>query len=251
VPVKESYALITGASSGLGVAFARHLAAKGHSLVVVARNEERLQALATELRESYSISCEVLVADLHREADRRVVSDRLADGSRPIDVLVNNAGYGIEGDVDQTTPADEMNHLTIHVVAPLEHIQAALSGMLERGRGTIIVVSSVAGFLARGTYSAHKAWGLSLAGSLTTQYRSRGVVVTAVAPGFTQTEFHQRMGMNVSKVPGLMWLRADYVVRSALRAATRGKAVCVPSLRYKALVMVAALVPKKWHQLGF
>lgn len=251
MPAKESYALITGASSGLGVAFARQLAGKGHRLVLVARNEERLRALAIELTQSYGISCEVIVADLHRQADRRVVSDRLADGSRPIDVLVSNAGYGIEGDLDQTTPADEMDHLTIHVVAPLEHTQAALKGMVARGRGTIIVVSSVAGYLARGTYSAHKAWGLSLASSLTTQYRSRGVVVTAVAPGFTRTEFHQRMGMNVSRVPGLMWLRADHVVRSALRAASHGKAVCVPSLRYKALVIVAALVPKKWHQSGF
>jgi short-subunit dehydrogenase len=110
------------------------------------------------------------------------------------------------------------------------------------------MVSSVAGYLARGTYSAHKAWGLSIARSLTATYGSSGVVVTAVAPGFTRTEFHQRMGMNVRGVPDFMWLSASGVVRSALRASAKGKAVSIPSFRYKALVAISALVPRKLHQ---
>jgi short-subunit dehydrogenase len=244
----EQWALITGASSGLGVEFATQLATSGYSLVLVARNQERLDALATELAERHGIWCEVLVADLHETRGRTLVIDRLTNGDKPISVLVNNAGYGISGDLGESDTGQELNHLTIHVSAPLELTKAVLPQMLNQGFGRVIMVSSVAGYLARGTYSAHKAWGLSFARSVTATYRDRGVVVTAVAPGFTRTEFHQRMNMNVSGVPRFLWLRADRVVRNALKASQAGKAVCVPSLRYKALVAVAAVLPARWHQ---
>jgi uncharacterized protein len=244
----EQWALITGASSGLGVEFARQLAAHGYSLVLVARSKDRLDEIANELSELHGVWCEVLVADLHSAADRASVSTRLSDRNKPVSVLVNNAGYGIAGDLAESDTNEELNHHIIHVTAPLEHTKAALPGMLARGHGKVILVSSVAGYLARGTYSAHKAWGLSFARSLTTTYRARGVHVTAVAPGFTRTEFHQRMNMNVRGVPDFMWLEATRVVRSALRAVESGKPVSIPSLRYKALVFVASLVPKKWHQ---
>lgn len=173
---------------------------------------------------------------------------RLRDATKPVSVLVNNAGYGIAGDLADSDDREELEHHAIHVTAPLELTKAVLPGMLDRGWGRVIVVSSVAGYLSRGTYSAHKAWGLSFARSLTATYSRKGVVVTAVAPGFTRTEFHQRMGMEVSGIPSVMWLRSDYVVGESLKAAMRGRPVTIPSLRYKILVAVAQILPKRLHQ---
>jgi len=242
------YALITGASSGLGAEFATQLAAQGYGLVLVARNAERLGELAAHCEQTHGVPCEVIVADLHHDHDRQVVVSRITEAAKPVSVVVNNAGYGIAGDLAESDWVQEQDHLTIHVSAPLELTKAALPGMIERGHGRVIMVSSVAGYLARGTYSAHKAWGLSIARSLTATYGPSGVVVTAVAPGFTKTEFHQRMGMDVRGVPAFMWLSAPRVVRSALRASAKGKAVSIPSLRYKALVAISSLVPRKLHQ---
>ena len=241
-------ALITGASSGLGAEYARQLAAKGYDLVLVARNRKRLEECADQLATQWGTSVEVLPADLHLVKERDRVSRRLQDVSRPVSLLVNNAGYGISGDLADSDDLAERDHHTVHVTAPLEFTKAALPGMLDRGYGLVIIVSSVAGYLSRGTYSAHKAWGLSFARSLTASYAKKGVVVSAVAPGFTRTEFHQRMEMNVAGVPSFLWLRAEYVVRQSLRAALRGKAVTIPSLRYKALVAIAQVLPKRLHQ---
>jgi len=246
----QSWAVVTGASSGLGVEFARQLAARGHSVCLVARDRTRLDELAQTIAGQFGVSTEVLAADLHDPTQRALLVERLSDSARPVAWLVNNAGYGIAGDLDESDWESELDHHAIHVTAPLELTKAVLPGMLERGHGRVVLVSSVAGYLSRGTYSAHKAWGLSLARSLTARYRPDGVVVSAVAPGFTRTEFHQRMTMDVARVPEWMWLSADRVVADALRSAERGKAVSIPSLRYKALVAVAALTPKRWHQAG-
>lgn len=241
-------ALVTGASSGLGAEFVRQLATLGHDIVLVARNAERLTALARECEKNHGVSCEVLVADLHHESGRQAVMKRLADSSRPISVLVNNAGYGISGDLADSDDQEETEHLAIHVSVPLELTKAALPGMVDRGYGRVIVVSSVAGYLARGTYSAHKAWGLTFARSLSATYKRHGVAVTAVAPGFTRTEFHERMDMNVKGVPEFMWLSAQDVVTDALKKSRQGKAVTIPSLRYKILVGIAQVLPARWHQ---
>jgi hypothetical protein len=242
------WALVTGASSGLGAEFATQLAGQGYGLVLVARDAARLDTVAAHLEATYGVPVEVLGADLHIPEDRQAVHTRLADSTRPVAMLVNSAGYGISGDLADSDWAAERDHLAIHVSAPLELTKAVLPGMIERGYGRIIMVSSVAGFLARGTYSAHKAWGLSLARSLSATYRSSGVAVTAVAPGFTRTEFHQRMEMNVQGVPGFLWLNAERVVRQALRASRKGAAVSIPSLRYKVLVAIAGVLPKRLHQ---
>lgn len=241
-------AVITGASSGLGAEYARHYASVGYRVVLVARDARRLTTLAKELSDTFGGEAEVLRADLHLSQDRELVAARLRSELNPVRVLVNNAGYGIAGDVDSSDPQEEIDHLTIHITAPLELTKAALPGMLERGEGRIIIVSSVAGYLARGTYSAHKAWGLSFARSTHETYRRRGVHVSAVAPGFTRTEFHQRMNMETSGIPDALWLRASRVVLSSVRAVERGRAVVIPSVRYKMLLAVAALVPKKFHQ---
>jgi short-subunit dehydrogenase len=216
--------------------------------VLVARDTVRLSALAQELSDTFGVDAEVLAADLHIAKDRNRVAARLRSEVNPVRVLVNNAGYGIAGDLDSSDPQEESDHLTIHVTAPLELTKAALPGMLERGEGRIIMVSSVAGYLARGTYSAHKAWGLTFARSANETYRRRGVHVSAVAPGFTRTEFHQRMAMETGGIPGALWLSAPRVVLESVRAVERGRAVVIPSSRYKILVAVAALLPKKFHQ---
>jgi short-subunit dehydrogenase len=216
--------------------------------VLVARDTVRLSALAKELSDTFGVDAEVLAADLHIAKDRNRVAERLRSVADPVRVLVNNAGYGIAGDLDSSDPQEESDHLTIHVTAPLELTKAALPGMLERGEGRIIIVSSVAGYLARGTYSAHKAWGLTFARSANETYRRRGVHVSAVAPGFTRTEFHQRMAMETAGIPGALWLSAPRVVLESVRAVEKGRAVVIPSSRYKILVAVAALLPKKFHQ---
>jgi len=244
------WALVTGASSGLGVEYVRALARGGHNIVLVARNRDRLQALAEELEQDFSVATEVIAADLHVPRDVATVATRLADASRPIRVLVNNAGYGIGGDLAQSDSGVELNHLAIHVTVPLELTRAALPGMLERGEGRVVFVSSVAGYLARGSYSANKAWGLTMARSLNTLYKHRGVHVSAVAPGFTRTDFHQRMSMDITMFPRFLWLQASYVVERSLRAVEAGRAVTIPSLRYKALVAVAAILPTRFHQAG-
>lgn len=246
----DSYALVTGASSGLGAEFATQLAAKGHSLVLVARDQDRLNGVARDLERRFAVSCEVLPADLHTADGRATVATRLQDDYAPIRVLVNNAGYGIPGDLADSDLAEEIDHMTIHVHVPLELTKAALPGMISRGVGRVIVVSSVAGYLARGSYSAHKAWGLTMAKSLNATYKKQGVHVSAVAPGFTRTEFHQRMGMNVSSIPDFFWLRAPDVVKASLKAVEAGKPITVPGLTYKALAALAGLTPASWHQRG-
>jgi uncharacterized protein len=246
----EKYALITGASSGLGLEYATQLAASGHSLVLVARDQARLEGVATDISSRFGVSTEVIAADLHQPSDRKLVASRVQDPARPIRTLVNNAGYGITGDVAESDSREEADHLTIHVTTPLELTKAALPGMLERGVGRIIFVSSVAGYLARGSYSAHKAWGLSMARSLNASYKPRGVHVSAVAPGFTRTEFHQRMGMNISGIPEFLWLSAPAVVAASVKAVEAGRAVTIPGFTYKVLTAVAQIVPASWHQRG-
>lgn len=246
----RQWALVTGASSGLGVEYARALARSGHDVVLVARNRDRLTSLAAAIAQQFSVECEVLTADLHKTRDVARVARRLRDTAKPIRVLVNNAGYGIPGHLADSDASLERDHLAIHITAPLELTKAALPGMLERGEGRVVFVSSVAGYLARGTYSAHKAWGLTMARSLNATYKPRGVHVSAVAPGFTKTEFHQRMAMDISIFPGFLWLRAPYVVERSLRSVEAGRAVTIPSIRYKTLVAIAAVLPKKWHQAG-
>jgi hypothetical protein len=243
------WALITGASSGLGAEYASQLAGTGHSLVLVGRDTARLELTAASLRKRGTI-CEILVADLHSPADVKRVGKRLASDTKPVRVLVNNAGYGIHGSLATSNLQQERDHLAVHVSAPLELMKSVLPGMIQRGEGRIVMVSSVAAYLARGTYSAHKAWGLSIARSLHATHRHQGIHVSAVAPGFTRTEFHQRMEMKTEMFPELMWLKAPNVVRASLRAVEAGKAVVIPSLRYKALVALAAVLPARLHQMG-
>ncbi|GHG60322.1 dehydrogenase [Sinomonas cellulolyticus] len=238
-------ALITGASSGLGAEFARQLAAQGHNLVLVARGQDRLEALAQELRAARGIEAEVLAADLTDTIGLGVVVTRLSDPSRPIGILVNNAGHGLLHDFDRTPLEEEVQHLRLHVEAALSATRAVLPGMLARGEGRIINVASVAAYLPRGTYSAAKAWLLAFSRWANAHYRRSGVKVTALCPGLTRTEFHARMGMETRGLPGWAWLSAPRVVSEGLRDNEAGKAVSIPSTRYKAVVAASKVLPAR------
>ncbi|MCR2813392.1 SDR family NAD(P)-dependent oxidoreductase [Microbacterium sp. zg.Y1090] len=240
-------ALITGASSGLGAEYARQLAERGMDLVLVARDADALAALADDLTGVHGVQCEALPADLV-DADglARVVA-RLSDDDRPVDMLVNNAGFGLPLAFEQNDIADEQRHLDLHVAVPMALMRAALPGMLARGRGRIVNVASVAAFTPRSTYGAVKGWLISFSRWANVAYRPRGVSVTAVCPGFTHTSFHERMGMEPGRegVPGWMWLDARDVVAESLRDVARGTSVSVPSLRYKVLVALTRVLPDR------
>jgi short-subunit dehydrogenase len=236
-------ALITGASAGLGAEFARQLASQGHNVVLVARDQARLQETAADLEQRYGITAEVLPADLTDDAGVGAVVVRLSDAERPVEILVNNAGTGLLHNFEENDISEEKRHLKLHAETAMELTHAALQGMLARGSGRIINVASIAAFLPRGTYSAAKAWLLSFSRWANLAYAAKGVKVTAVCPGFTHTEFHDRMGMDKSAAPSWTWLKADRVVREGLADNLRGKAVSIPSKRYKVVAVAARVLP--------
>ena len=236
-------ALVTGATAGIGNAFVRRLAQDGYDLVLVARDAERMQRIAQELKERHHIDVEPLPADLTVDEDLARVEERLADTARPVDLLVNNAGFGVNqrfaaGDIDAE---DRMLQVLVRAVQRLT--RAALPGMVERGRGGVINVSSVASFVPMGTYSAAKAWVTSFSLGLSADLGGTGVRVQALCPGYTHTEFHDRAGIDMRKTPGWMWLDADDVVAESLAALSKDVSVCVPGRQYKALVALSRLVP--------
>lgn len=237
-------ALVTGATAGIGLAFVRRLAADGHDLVLVARDQQRLDAVADELRAAYGRQVETLSADLTDRTAMQRVADRLADASRPVDVLVNNAGFGLGRGFLATDVADEERLLEIHCRAVLVLTHAAARAMRERRSGTIINVSSVAGFAAMGTYSAVKAWATTFSESVATQLAPYGVRVTAVCPGFVRTEFHGRGGMDMSALPEWGWLDVDDLVAQALADVAKGRVISVPSKRFSGLVFALRHLPR-------
>src|SRR5215213_2334357 len=234
-------ALVTGPTSGLGLGFAGALAAGGHDLVLVARDRSRLEQVADELRARHGGAVEVLAADLTDRAQLRSVEDRLGDGERPVDLLVNNAGFGLKRGFLDNDVEEEQAMLDVLVTAVLRLTHAALGAMVARGSGGIINVSSVAGWLPRGTYSAAKAYVTQLSVWADLTYRDRGVRTMALCPGFVRTEFHQRMDVGRGSVPSWLWLETDAVVTAALHDFERGRSVSVPDPRYKALAAAARL----------
>ncbi len=237
-------ALVTGATAGIGAEFAAQLAARGDDLVLVARDRERLEAYADDLRARHRVVVEVLVADLTDLDQLATVEARLRDSARPVELLVNNAGFGVnqlflDGDLNA-----EQSMLDVLVTAVMRLTHAALPGMVARGTGGVINVSSVASFIAGGTYSAAKSWCTVFSESVDRQLAGTGVTVMALCPGFTHTEFHQRGGMDVSHLPDWMWLDAPDLVRDALADFRRGKPVSVPGAQYKAIRVLTAVLPR-------
>jgi short-subunit dehydrogenase len=243
-------ALVTGASSGLGAEFARQLAAQGQDLVLVARDAQRLDQVAEQLHATYGVSVDVLPADLADHDQVRHVAERLSDPDRPVDVLVNNAGFARRTSYLADDLAEEERAVEVMLRAVLVLSHAAARAMKRRGRGTIVNVSSVGAFVAMGTYSATKSWVVVFSEALSRELAGSGVTVSVVCPGFVHTEFHQRASLNMSRLPEWAWLDADQVVRGALDGARRGKVVVVPSRRYAALVALLRILPRSWVRTG-
>jgi uncharacterized protein len=238
-------ALITGGTSGIGAAFARALAARGDDLVLVARNADRLSETATELKERYAVSVETIAADLAVRDEVAGIAERLASAERPIDLLVNNAGFGVRAKLTEadTTPHEHAIDVMIRAVLILS--AAAARAMRQRGAGTIINVSSGLGFVAIGGYSAIKAWVNTYTESLANELHGTGVRVTALCPGWVRTELHERAGIRNSWLPDFMWLDADRLVADCLADATAGKVISIPSKRYKVLLTICEHLPHR------
>jgi uncharacterized protein len=237
-------AFITGATAGIGAAFAHRLAADGMDLILLARDATRLEEAAEDHRARYRTTVEVLPADLTTDDGIAAAERRLADG---VDLLVNNAGFAQKGRFLDVPVEDELAMLRVHCEVVLRLTHAALPGMIERSRGAIINVASVAAFFTRGTYGASKAWVVGFSQGVEQDIRvrgGRGVHVMALCPGFVHTEFHQRANMDMSGIPDFMWLEADSVVRDALRDLRRGVTLSVPGAQYKTLVGLGKLVPR-------
>lgn len=235
-------AMITGPTSGIGQGFARALAAQGHDLLLVSRDRIRLEQLAEECRRDFGVEASVIAADLTDRGDIQRISDLLRTDE--IDVLVNNAGFGVKGGFLDTSPRQEQEMLDVLVTAVMQLTHAVLPGMVERGRGYIFTVSSVAGWITGGTYSAAKAWATVFTESLAVELAGTGVQPIAVCPGFTRTEFHQRAGMDMGSVSDWMWLEVDDVVNQALRDARAGRVISVAGPQYKALSSLLRVLPR-------
>lgn len=241
-------ALVTGASSGIGACFARLLAARGSGLVLVARRTDRLATLADSLRGEHGVPVEVLGADLLDPAALATVEDRLTDRDEPVELLVNNAGFGTSGPFAELPVQREDDEIRLNVLALVRLTRAALPGMIERRHGGILNVSSVAGFQPlsyTATYGATKAFVTSFTQALAGELRGTGVHATALCPGFTRTEFHDANVWPVDRVPGPMWLAVEDVVAAGLQAVERGRPLSVPGAQYKALAAASRLAPRR------
>jgi short-subunit dehydrogenase len=242
------HALVTGASSGIGAAFAEALARRQYDLTLVARRLSRLDELAKSLRESRNVEVDVLAADLTEPGGIDEVLGRI-DASLP-DLLVNNAGMGTSGPFAELDPTRELFEVELNVVALLRLTRAVVGSMVERGHGGLINVSSMAAFQPmpyNATYGATKAFVNSLTEALHEELRGTGVRVQALCPGFTRTEFQDVAQVDSSRIPGFAWMQAEAVVEASLEALERGDLVCVPGAGNRALAALQRATP---HALG-
>ena len=238
----QSWALVTGATVGIGESFTRLLAHNGYNIVLVARDLPRLQERAKALESTFGIATTVIQADLATDAGCKTIEDFIANNH--IDVLINNAGFGINKAFTMSQLDAEQQLLDVLVRTPMRLMHVALPGMKERNKGVIINVSSVAGWIAGGTYSASKSYLTVLSESLHTELSSTNVKVSALCPGFTRTEFHQRGRMSMKGLPAFMWLNSDKLVAKAWKDAVGGKAVSVPGWQYQLLTFVMRNAPR-------
>lgn len=237
-------ALVTGGTSGIGAAFARALAARGDDLVLVARDADRLRSTAADLEQRHGITVETLVADLANRGDVQRVAARVADAERPVDLLVNNAGFGIRSRLVTEDLSDFEHGFEVMVHAVMVLSAAAGQAMTPRGHGAIVNVGSTAGYVTMGAYSALKAYVSVYTEALAVELRGTGVTATVLAPGWVRTEFHERADIGTSKIPAAMWLDADELVAQCLRDVSAGRVISIPSRRYQALILAARIAPR-------
>ena len=238
--------MVTGPTAGIGRAFAEGLAARGHDLLLVSRDAERLAAVGAELAGRHGVRAEAYPADLASPADVGTLAADLARRPR-VDVLVNNAGFGTKGTLDRTDAADQLRMVQVHCAAPLRLAQAVLPGMVARRSGAVVNVASVAAFVTspgNATYSATKAFVQMLSAGMAAEVADAGVRVQALCPGFTRTEFHARAVMPTRGIPAFAWLTPERVVEASLAALARGGPVTViPGFTYQAAVAALRHAP--------
>jgi short-subunit dehydrogenase len=238
----ESWALVTGATAGIGESFTRLLAENNYNIVLVARDLPRMQERARDLESKYKVLTHVIQADLATDTGCAVVEQYIANNQ--IDVLINNAGFGINKAFTMSALDAEQQMMDVLVRTPMRLMHVALPGMKERNKGVIINVSSVAGFIAGGTYSASKSYLTVLTESLHTELAGTNLKVSALCPGFTRTEFHQRGRMSMKGLPNFMWLNSDDLVAKSWSDALKGEAVSIPGWQYQLLVFLIQSIPR-------
>ena len=239
----SKWALVTGATAGIGESFSRMLASKGFNIALVARDEARLHERAAGLREKYGVQTFVLPADLATDSGCAAVEEYIREFE--IEVLINNAGFGINKPFTASALDAEQDLLDVLVRTPMRLMHILLPQMKARNSGTIINVSSVASFIAGGTYSASKSYLTVLSESLHTELRGTNIKISALCPGFTRTEFHERGRMKMKGLPDFMWLDSDQLVAQSWSDAQAGKAVSIPGWQYKLLVGFISILPRR------
>ena len=237
-----SWALVTGATVGIGESFARLLASKNYNIVLVARDLPRLKERATGLATISGVQTRGIQADLSTDIGCATIEKYIAENE--IDVLINNAGFGINKAFTVSELKDEQALFDVLVRTPMRLMHVALPGMKVREKGVIVNISSVASFIAGGSYSAAKSYLTVLSESLHTELAGTKIHVSALCPGFTRTEFHQRGRMSMKGLPAFMWLDADRLVAKAWSDALKGRAISVPGWQYKVLTFVIGIAPR-------
>ncbi len=240
---KGRTALLTGASSGLGAAFARQLAARGFDLILVARRVEKLNSLAEELKRKHQVGIDILSADLSKDAGVQKVERHIRALTR-LDLLVNNAGYGMAGEFSRQSIDENLDMLQVHCAAPVNLVHAALPGMIERQSGTIINIASISAFtpmVGNVQYSATKSYLVTFSKALQLETRRHGIKIQALCPGFFHSEFHEVMQANKNAIPGWLFMQADEVARRSLAALNRKGVVYVPGFLYQAAIFMVRL----------
>jgi short-subunit dehydrogenase len=237
-------ALITGATAGIGASYTKLLAKQGYDLVLVARDLPRLNKLAKELSKTYKVKVETIKADLTAPNQLIKVEKRLSNKSKPIEVLINNAGFGIKQSFTDSDIKKEQELLDVLVTAPMRLAHSVLPQMLKRDSGVIVNVSSVASWITGGTYSAAKSYLTVFSEYLHTELRKTNIKISALCPGFTRTEFHERGKMRMSGLPNFMWLTSDQVVAKSWRYVNANKVVCIPGWQYLILSTIARTAPR-------
>jgi uncharacterized protein len=248
-PSPSGTALVTGASSGIGAAIARELAARGHAVTLVARREERLRSLATELTADFEAEAAAIACDLSDPAERERLATVIAGTGRAVEVLVNNAGFGSRGNFVTNETQRMLEMVRVNVEAVVDLSSRFLPGMASRGRGAIINVASAAAFQplpGSATYAASKSFVLSFSEAIRTEQRGSGVTVTAVCPGPVKTEFTEAAGMSgvEDETPDLVWMSAEEIARHAVEGAEQDKRVVVPGVLYRAQSIVGQHMPR-------
>ena len=247
--MKNSYALITGASSGIGEEIAKNLAKKGYNLILTARREDLLDKLAQDLRKKYNIDVSVIAKDLSKYETPKEILSFCEKNNYRVDLLVNNAGYGIKTSFHETSLEDEEDFIRVLGTSVIMLTKLFLPKMISNGEGKIMIVSSTAAFAPPSAiqplYGPIKTFVNRFSDSININYKNKGITSTAVCPGFTVTGFHTASGVQeqMDRVPDFLVFSAKRIADEAVQATLAGKSLCVPTKTYKSLVFMLKILP--------